>query len=230
MPNYLFTDNTSAQNGRSGTPTSGTIDNTIGSSSATTNFGTLGFVQVSNGTGDIFHGLVEFTGFSIPGGETVTSALLDMYLQGTTSNARDIQVSRIIQTWTELGSTYNTYDGTNNWNTAGCQGAGTDKVGTPEDTISVGTGTGWYTWDVTNIVEGWRAGTFNNEGLILERSGASQSEQFLLRTREGADSTRPQLAVTTVTSGGVTEIPPRLHSLNKQYSTIIAHRLGGHIE
>lgn len=223
MPDYLFTDNTTAQNGRSGTPASGTIDNTIGIGSDTTNFGGLGFVLVQNTSAfEIWHALFEFTGFSIPGSETVTSALLDIYMPGSSTSALDVAVYRVIQTWTEGGSTWQDYDGANAWNTGGCQGSGTDKVGTAEDTITMGTAAGWYTFDITSIAEGWKAGTFNNEGVIIERSGATDAQQYLLTSSEGTDGNRPQLAVTTTAGGGGGDSKPYIiEMINRQHQHLL---------
>jgi len=78
-------------------------------------------------TGLKSHALIKFTLPTLSG--TISAVKLYLYQQwGWTPEGYSQQnVHSVIQTgWTEAGATYNKYNGTNAWNTAGCSGVGTD--------------------------------------------------------------------------------------------------------
>lgn len=205
MPTYIITDNTIAQNA-TGTQYTGVADNYCWSISPTSNNGSNTALSVSNfGVGDNEYKFIRGDGLlNIPSSETVTAATLYLY-QVTGGNSHPVDMRRFLQAWTEGGSNFNTYDGTNSWNTGGGLGAGTDRVSTPISSTSIGTTTGQYyglncTSYVADVVSGVIA---SDEGVHLQRGDIGNDSTFKLFTSSnGADGQRPEWVVTTTAGSG----------------------------
>ncbi len=129
--------------------------------------------------------VIAFTLPAIPANETITSAVLR--LRVTTTSTRVVNVHRVTDVWTESTVTWA--------NTNADFNAASEASFTPSTaaTISV---------DVTALVQGWRAGTFANNGLML--LGATSSTAQFASEENGTVANRPQLVITTAL------IPPSL--------------------
>lgn len=108
----LLTDNTATNNKDAG----------ISQYTPTTNYGSnagVGYVASQTG-GDDWRFLLHFT---LPAGSGTISAVtlnLYQYVSVGTNTALNLEVHELSRTnWTEAGVTWNKYDGTNNWTTAG---------------------------------------------------------------------------------------------------------------
>lgn len=100
---------------------------------------------------DVSYGILKFIFSDIPSGATITSATLSVYYRGRLGDptGRTYWAYRTTQTdWTEMGVTWNSYDGTNNWLTAGG-----DYTLTDGSSITLPENFGWVDWDVTNQVQ-----------------------------------------------------------------------------
>ncbi|GAB4406560.1 MAG: hypothetical protein Kow00123_19210 [Anaerolineales bacterium] len=100
-------------------------------------------------------GLIRFDLSGIPAGQTIQSAYLQLYLRyaqpgGTTTNM--IDVHRVTGSWTEGGVTWNNQPGHSTTIYSG---------------IPVGMTTGWYSWDLTQLVRYWYDGDYPNYGVKL---------------------------------------------------------------
>lgn len=119
-------------------------DSFIRSQTPTTNLGTDTTFSVQGDTSQTYRALARFTLPAISG--SITSARLYLYVvnKGTNSQSGNIEAHELTQTgWTETGVTYDKYDGTNNWSSAGG-----DFSSTIIHKISNPTTTGWKTWDL----------------------------------------------------------------------------------
>jgi hypothetical protein len=88
---------------------------------------------------------------AIPAGATVTSARLEVYVMGWPfTGTATIGAYRVTAAWNE----------TMTWATR----VGSDPA--PVSTANVSSAVGWYDWDVTALVQAWRAGQPNN-GVML---------------------------------------------------------------
>lgn len=69
--------------------------------------------------------LLAFDLSSIPDTATLTSTTLSLFMSGPYNPGvgHNVTVQRIKRTWTEMGVTFNKYDGTNSWQVAGATGA-----------------------------------------------------------------------------------------------------------
>ena len=124
---------------------------------------------------------------------SIISANLYMWATSSGSNLDDtaVVIGRVTQSWTEGtaagysdpddGATYNNYDGTNAWATAG--GDYTDglnrTVAFPAGTLMWATGV-----DVTTIVQYWISNPGSNEGLLIRSVDAVGSNRFSVASRE----------------------------------------------
>jgi len=207
VPTYIISENSTAQNA-SGTLYSGVVDAKIKENSATTNYGSgFDLEPVAYSSGDHTATLIRFDGISnISASENVTSATLYGYLEADAGTAYDVTIEEMLQAWTEAGCTWNTYDGSNNWNTAGALGAGTDYDSTGLGTTSVGTTTGQYyaltlsAAHIEDIIDGTIS---SDEGFKLTQSSSINGFLFkVLTSSEGADGQRPELVLVTTAGGG----------------------------
>jgi len=133
-----------------------------------TNFGERDKVQIRGG-GAPRHSFIYFDLSGIP--DTITAAELHLHLQQDEVQAKDIDIWRVTESWTEgdgsecSGVTWNSRDGVNAWTTPGGTFDAT-SIGTlslPENAT-----VDWYTASVdAAVVEGWRNGSIDNFGLAL---------------------------------------------------------------
>lgn len=97
-------------------------DNSLYGGYPTANDGTgvIAYIGEYDTDSNVLRLLVQFDLTSIPTGSTISAATLSLYATVDASiNARTFRAFRMKQAWTELGSTWNTYDGASNWQTSG---------------------------------------------------------------------------------------------------------------
>ena len=87
---------------------------------------------------DAYRVLMKFDLSSIPIGSVITDAEIQLYQTNWNSvNSGDccfvtqVDVHRLLRDWTEGGATWNTYDGSSGWTTAGAGSVGNDIYGHP---------------------------------------------------------------------------------------------------
>jgi RHS repeat-associated protein len=124
-------------------------------------------IGTSGGTNNLNprRGYVRFDASPIPKDAQVLLGDMALYYGAGTSRA--IDVHRLTRDST-TGRTWNTYDGTNVWTTAGG-----DIDSTASASASAGgSGVGWYHWYPTELVQNWVDGSNSNYGVILKDNGA----------------------------------------------------------
>lgn len=174
-----------------------TADNYMNLNKKDLNFGTSSDLFVGNWGGTEWNrGLVRFPSLPIPSNATLTSVRLSLYLHtADTPGPMDISVHRPLTPWTELGSTWESYDGVNLWNTSGG-----DFDPTEVDIVAgVAEVLGWYTWNITVLARGWQDGAIPNRGVLVRQAGdttvVAGRKQFFSSDTTNA-SARPFLAIT----------------------------------
>lgn len=121
----------------------GTTDTYMDQTNPTFNYGSSTSIAIDESTGattDDTHGLIKFDLSSIPTNCTVTAATINFYVTNAEVSAGlDFDIVEMKQSWVEGykagaapdaagGATWNAYDGTTSWNTAGAEGKNTDVV------------------------------------------------------------------------------------------------------
>jgi hypothetical protein len=124
--------------------------------------------------------------------KTITNAQIWLYrYDGSTNVDGTVRVYRVTRDWTESGATYNTYDGSNAWTTSGG-----DYNNTPYDTQTVYVSINrWYNWDITELVQSWLAGTYQNYGMIFVAEYYSSWEEFRSMNYTGDPTMRPMMTI-----------------------------------
>ena len=116
---------------------------------------------------------------AIPAGAQVTHASVDLYLDSaSTSSYANVDLFQLTQPWT-TAVTWNDYDGTHAWTTAG---------GTYNSTALAAkkpTTAGWYEWGnsaTSLLAQNWLNGTTANDGLLLRAATESNNELYTFKS------------------------------------------------
>lgn len=234
MPTDVITENTSAQNA--------TADN-LYTGVAQSNPDTEATIGLPDGPG--YQGiqlnaasadrrlLIRFDGLSnIPSNATITSAEIWLNPYGSYSGY-NYDIYRVLQAWDDEDASWDEYDNSANlfWNTAGCNGVGTDREGTPITTHAVNTSTSTYfNIDVTSWCQDVVDGTISSDEGLLFVADATTGQYDGIRGNGETDGTRPELVVTYTTPTGITSGTYTIGS-GGDYATVDAFmddvRLGG---
>ena len=183
-------------------------DDTIGFDSfivgiaPTSNFGTVTnlFIGEKNTeVGVVGRGLIKFDLSSIPADATINLATLDFtVIADWSSNARTMRAYRLKLNWTESGVTWNKYDGTNAWGTAGATGANdidTTSMGSCAFTATESIGTvKQFIFDnaeFTKLING----TNTNYGWLFKMDTEADDAYDLASSGHATAAYRPKLVV-----------------------------------
>lgn len=149
------------------------FDLSLRENAPTTNQNALGLGAGSSST-SLWNGLVgfDFSALVALGVTDVSVATLRLFIGADFATASStMAVYRMIRTGvTETGATWNTYNGTNAWGTAGCNNTTTDREASSIGSIARGTtDTGWHeiSLNTTKILEILN-GTYTNSLLFLK--------------------------------------------------------------
>ncbi len=175
---------------------------------------------------------------SIPTNVTVTSASLSLFVTDASSLALNLYSLR--QAWVEgtsnraastTSANWNTYDGDLSWESGGAAGTSTDRYDTnlwaasTSSFSSTGSKTEALNNDGVAVVQGWIAGSTNNNGLTIQNFSGSTSNAVFFSSREAAtEANRPKLNLTYCLASGTT------HTLmvgNDGHGTVTLSPAGG---
>ena len=149
--------------------------------------------------------LIKFDLSTLPLGVIVDSAVFEIYLDWKQGPNRTVEAHALTRDWTEDGVTWNSYDGTTAWQTAG---------GDYEETIAASfdvSGIGWNSFNITNLAQGWASNKYPNYGIILLSPIASSNQKYTYLSSDSNDPVyHPKLTITYKCECGVgpCELPP----------------------
>jgi chitodextrinase len=133
--------------------------------------------------------LIGFDLSSIPPSSTVISSILRLY-EMSTAASQTITVYRLTNSWVGSQVTWNQRSSGVSWSTAGGEYQNT-ALATFSPTIA----NQYRDIDVTTVTQGWKNGSFSNQGFLLRSSGANGEVRF--GSNEATTATqRPQLCIT----------------------------------
>ncbi|NTW61825.1 DNRLRE domain-containing protein [Candidatus Saccharibacteria bacterium] len=151
----------------------------------------------------------------IPLNATILTADLDMWESSAYDSVGgrtwSVNLYRILRNWSLGTTTWNKYDATNNWTTAGCGGVGTDRVASASYSLTVdGTAAANFvrfpsTATAVADVQAWRSGSLSNYGWLITgpaNQGTTGMEGTSFYGSSWTTSTRrPILTVTYMLTG-----------------------------
>lgn len=182
------------------------IDAYIRSDGADINYGDVAYLIISTTAGSIFRSILKFDFSALPVGAIISAATLSLYLfsdLGDIPAGRTYWAYELTQTsWTEMGATWNKYNGTNPWTTAGGDYTTNDGASLVVPAIN-----NWLNWNVLALVQHFQSahaeiahflvkdGTENDAG----RGGFFYSKEEITQT-----TLRPTLVITYTTPAVLT--------------------------
>jgi hypothetical protein len=179
------------------------VDTYMNDDAATTNYGTSSILAIGddpNTAANKLRTLIKFDLSGIPAGSVINSVSLILTVSADKSDwERSVCVYRVKRDWGESTATWNKYDGSNNWTTAGSgsvNDAETSNIGcaTLSSNISAGTAVYW-TLTASKVQEMITGGGFTNYGFIL-KSVDEYHDLFEYHSSSSSTSTyRPKLVI-----------------------------------
>jgi hypothetical protein len=136
--------------------------------------------------------LFEFNMSYIPGSTIIDANLWLWRHGGSGTDPGHHNVRRVTRNWTEAFVDWNNYDSGNPWSNGG-GGDFTDKVYTWK-TVNPSV-LKWYYFNVTELIQEWKDGTYENYGLALEAHWSSSWQQFRSSDYYTDLTLRPKLIV-----------------------------------
>jgi len=163
------------------------------SSRVNNNYSTDNPLKVKGTSGDLKRALLFFDISSIPANAIVDSAMFSLYCNNNNSTVDLLGVYRLTRAWTNTGATWNRYDGTNNWTTAGG-----DFNATARATAYPAFSSAFTNWNIKSLVQEWVGGTYVNHGVLVRRTveNVSSSKDVQFRSIEQSGTSQdPKLFI-----------------------------------
>ncbi|PLX83220.1 MAG: hypothetical protein C0617_11835 [Desulfuromonas sp.] len=176
------------------------MDTYVNAQAKTTNYGVAAQFGIDSGGAHDYYALLQIDPAAVPDGPQLLSAQLQLYMEsfGGNSNAK-FTAYRLLEPWTEGtgdgtrsddGATHTTSDGATPWSWP----ANYDSAN-PVATAAVNAAlSGWHTWDVTPLMEGWRDGTYPNHGLVIIGNNQVR-DAFFASDESPSEALRPRLEI-----------------------------------
>ena len=145
---------------------------------------------------------------SIPAGSTINSAAINLFLENWNSAGVTMDCYALLVAFTEGGATWNTRDGTNNWNTGGAQGSGTDHGATLLAQTAVTNTLAYKVFSGANLtafIQDVVDSVVSNLGFVFIRNGTgNDGEYHSFGSSEAAtDGRRPYIEIDYTEAAGV---------------------------
>ncbi len=160
------------------------------------NFGGLGTMRLHPGSGGRERLLIKFDISRITPPVTIVNATLHLYAWYRTQPYHlTASAYRLRKHWNEHDVSWNRATSESFWTAVGCQDPLYDYDPTSVATTTLSYTNNWYSWDLTEMAQGWLDDPASNEGVLIVADGISNQYQF--RTSEiPATNLRPYFVVT----------------------------------
>ena len=192
--------------------TSDIEDTRMQSSAATTNYGTSTEIKVYKEGSPEHRSILKFNiRNNIPPNSNITDCNVSVYnnFLGVVGPPVNISIYRLLRNWSESQATWNNYNTSDAWGTAGAN-ATSDANHTDQDKQTITSADAWYTWDLSNesggslhLCQSWLDGDYDDYGVlfaIIEHEGnykdtswwsSEYTADLLLRPRVDIQYTAP---------------------------------------
>ena len=176
-------------------------DNFMYQIAPTTNYGTSTVMYIYDRLNYTCRPLLSFDISEFPGGTIESAVLYLYYYEYAVTDPVGKTIKAYKQTrndWTQTGSTWNKYDGANDWTAAGGDFVTSNPAG---GSTTVPAGYGWMSWDIINIVNDAILNVSSQVNLLLrfdtEDLAANYGEPRFYSNNYTTDLTlRPKLVIT----------------------------------
>lgn len=193
MPTIVISQN-------SGADYTGVTDTQIKESAPTTNYASSQYMEATSyAAGDETRSLIFVAAPSLGGPVTVSAATLSVRQETAETGARTIDLFALLRG--VAAATWNTYDGSNAWGTAGATG-GADYTATALDSKSVSASAGFKDWTSAALIAYVQAqiNAGNPMRFMLARNPITSPPQDTtfnnFNQSDDADGVRPYLTIT----------------------------------
>lgn len=156
------------------------------------NYASSGIIEIGKTAGGVeLRGLLEFNLTNISASNTITNAIISLYLTSSSNNNNmTLKAHRITSFWNASAATWNNRTNTSLWSTAG------GDYSSNFVSINITNQSTWYNFTITDIARGWINGTYSNYGVILLSEGASNGDYKDFNSSESAEAIyRPRIIV-----------------------------------
>lgn len=136
---------------------------------------------------DAYQTLIQYDISSLPANAVIVTATLEVY--SPVSSTPNIRAYAALGSWTESTVTWNT-----------------KPTASTDYGSQTATGLGWHKWDVTSLVQQWKAGTRVNYGFLLAQAGTTYGT-LDYDSSENASLRIPRLTVIYATQGSPAILP-----------------------
>ena len=149
-----------------------------------TNYGTTTTMKIGTTAGGVdFRPLIKFDVSSVDPTKTVTSGIVELYVEISSGANFTMKAYRVTSHWNETAANWTSNESTNSWTTIGG-----DYSTTESGSITLGNATGWHNISITSLVQNWANTSFTNYGLILITTDAENGD---IREFSTSDSATP---------------------------------------
>ena len=146
--------------------------------------------------------LLRFDLSPIPSYATITSARLELYASGRGGAAPfTLSAYKVLGNWVVARATWLRATSSRLWTVPGCEGIGSDRQGTPVDTIGIDDVGQWYSLDLTSLANGWLTNPASNRGVLLKGAASQSVEIHFLSAEHWQSELRPKLVVEYMFTG-----------------------------
>jgi len=152
--------------------------------------------QIKVGGKQSLAGIVKFGLSMIPDNAIVTSAVLQLFLEGWGGTDSTLGVSIIVRSTTPCEATWNNAQANNPWALPGCNNTSTDRLAVIESTVATNGARRWYEFALTNAVQKWINGSISNNGVLLFATAVDYDGSLLFSAAQAEDANlRPRLVI-----------------------------------
>lgn len=114
----------------------------------------------------------------LPANSTISACICSTYQTG--SGTGEYDVFEVYRAWTEGGATWNTYDGSNAWGTAGCLNTTSDRSATPLDNNDDPSSATWLAWSIgAALAQAWYDGGTDENGVVIDAVHANDAGKYV---------------------------------------------------
>jgi len=139
--------------------------------------------------------IVGFNMAPVPPEASVVTATLYLYASGWSGGSLRVDLHYISRTNVISELTWLKASAADYWGLPGCNDIATDRPDQREDYEDILTVPEWYSWNVTNVVQGWVDGSLPNNGLLLRGASQHSLNKVSFASSEADLTHRPRLVI-----------------------------------